>query len=180
MPVVGKTANTVNAPKYHVVAESGANGSATYGSQHAVGAGAKTVGVYGADVANTLARADIAAPGWLLSTHGTGPVVSVLVANAGTTNSYTNADTIVFSGGAVNATANIVANSTGYVVGVSKLVGGSGFANVASVTATITAATGTGANIVPVLGGRAGRVHHETLYENSSITGDGSAIPPKA
>ena len=123
-------------------------------------------------------------------------VASATVSVGGTT--YGNTDVITFSNGVTNATANPVTNSTGGITSVTMLTYGRGFPGATNVaiafanatggasggsgatlaavmsaapTLTITVNAGATANIVPVLGGRAGRVHYETLVALVGISG---------
>jgi hypothetical protein len=103
---------------------------------------------------------------------------------------YSNADTIVFSNGQVNATATLVTNATGGITAVTLTSAGRGFPSNTGTVVTITTAGGTNGNVVVnvlgagsgqtlalVLGGRAGRLHYECLVAGS-ITGSPPATLP--
>lgn len=129
-------------------------------------------GVSAAEAANTSGEGKrVAHAGWNLRTRGTGPLVSITVAAAGT--GYANADTfsVAAGTGGTNATGNLVTNATGNVVSYSITAGGANF-NSATPTVTITTAGGTSASLTATAGGRAGRVQYETLVAMGSITGD--------
>lgn len=114
----------------------------------------------------------IAHAGWQLRRAGTGSVVSFTINTGGS--SYTNANSIrVTSTGGVNATANITTNSSGGITSLTVTNLGSGFTSLTP-TVTIVTATGSGANVTATAGGRAGRVHYETLVAMSSIASDAS------
>lgn len=117
--------------------------------------------------------------GWNLRRAGTGPVISI-TAN-GTPTAYDNADIIVVkspSTGGTNATIAFTTNSTGGALTFTITNPGSGF-NLTTVPVSnifITNATGgtaagnTTTNTFTVsVGGRAGRVHHETLVAMGSL-----------
>lgn len=103
---------------------------------------------------------------------------------------YSNADTIVFSNGQVNATATLVTNSTGGITAVTLTSAGRGFPANTGTVVTITTAGGTNGNVVVnvlgagsgqtityIAGGRAGRLHYECLVAGS-ITGSPPATLP--
>jgi len=122
-------------------------------------------------------------------------IVSVTVTAGGT--AYTNGDIATFSNGVVNATGSITTNSIGGITTVTMSAVGRGFANVTSIvvgianstggatlgstavltpvlyttTVTFTVTVGSGATATATLGGRAGRVHYETLVALKGITG---------
>lgn len=179
MSIFKQTANSANAPKVVTVASTGAKAN-TYGAQANVSNGAKTVGLYGIDVANTQSNRNGFVPGWNVLTRGTGHVKSYTIANSGNGSShpYTNTDTITVSGGIVNATATITTDGNGLIVAVTKGESGNGFVNASSITVTINTSTGQGANIVANLGGRAGRLTSECLSALKSLIGDGTVTIP--
>ena len=131
--------------------------------------------------------------GWVERIAFTGPVLSIAVnAAAVTVNSY-----ITFNGGssgaATNMTGNVAANArvyvntTGHIVNVQISLGGS-YANTPRVESQFYAAPFTAAGntalITPsysnaaftlTMGGRANRVHQETLVAMGSMTGDATA-----
>lgn len=117
--------------------------------------------------------------GWNLRRAGTGPIVSI-TANA-TLAGYNNADIITVKSpatGGTNATITFTTNSTGGSLTFTITNPGSGFnlvsiptSNIAITNATGGTATGntTTTNLVVRAGGRAGRVHHETLIAMGSL-----------
>ena len=139
------------------------------------------VGVFAvsaAEVANTTGESKrLNHAGWNLRRAWSGPVESLAI-NAGGTG-YNNTDLVRVSGGSVNASATVSTNSTGGLTSVTITNRGGGFINVSSSTVAVTNATGgaTGGStgtFVLTLGGRAGRVHYETLVAMGSIAGDAS------
>jgi hypothetical protein len=103
---------------------------------------------------------------------------------------YSNADTIVFSNGQVNATATLVTNATGGITSVTLTSAGRGFPSNTGTVVTITTSGGTNGNVVVnalgagsgqtityTLGGRGGRLHYECLVAGS-ITGSPPATLP--
>lgn len=141
------------------------------------GAAVGVFGVSATEVANTSSE-KVAHAGWNLRRAGTGPVVSAVYTNSGT--GYNNNDVLVVkspvAGG--NATFNITTNATGGAVVLTLNTAGFGF-NVVTIPTSnlaITNATGgTAAGNTTVTyftvtaGGRAGRVHHETLVAMGSL-----------
>ena len=169
MALWGKTDAAASAPKFTGLASNGAIANTLFG-------GLKT-GVFGVDSAESqYARATTdkpVSPGWVLQQYGTGPVTALAVATGGS--SYVNTQVVTLSNGTVNATATISTNSTGGVTALTLTNGGSGFANTGiirvQVANTTAASNSTNANtsggsslaVTITLGGRAGRVHRETL-----------------
>jgi hypothetical protein len=140
------------------------------------------VGVFGVDtteiaVSNT---AGIAHAGWNLRRAGTGSIVSGSFTSNSTTLGYNNADIVVIKSPVAsgNATFTMVTNATGGNIALTLTNAGFGF-NVASIPTSnvfITNATGgtaagntTATNFVVRAGGRAGRVHYETLVAMGSL-----------
>jgi hypothetical protein len=117
--------------------------------------------------------------GWNLRRAGTGPIVSIS-ANA-TLTGYNNADIITVTSpatGGTNATITFTTNATGGSLVFTIANPGSGFnlvtiptSNIAITNATGGTATGntTTTNLVVTAGGRAGRIHHETLVAMGSL-----------
>ena len=118
--------------------------------------------------------------GWNLRRAGTGPIISI-AANA-TLTGYNNVNVINVkspSADGTNATISYVTNSTGGSLVFTITNPGSGFNLVTIPTSNIsftnatggTPATGntTTTNLVVVAGGRAGRIHHETLVAMGSL-----------
>jgi hypothetical protein len=117
--------------------------------------------------------------GWSLRRAGTGPIVGVALSGA-TATGYNNADIITVKSQAAggNATINFTTNSTGGALSFTIANPGAGFTSVTIPTSnlSITNATGGSAagnttvtNLVVTAGGRAGRVHHETLVAFGSL-----------
>lgn len=115
-----------------------------------------------------------------LTTNSTGGITAVtpFSAGAGFNNNGNNAIVVIVkntgaptSGSAANIVPIML---VGVISGFSGLVGGSGFVKDADVTVALAnssggAATGTGATVTAVLGGRANRKTYETLVAASSI-----------
>jgi hypothetical protein len=139
------------------------------------------IGVFAVDVAemaNVIANG-VSHPGWVKVVQGTGPATSITISAAG--GSYVNGDvaTVASTQAGGNATFTVGTNATGNIVSLTLVSGGAGFKSVATSAVTIAnstggASAGSGATLVPVLGGRAGRVNYETLVAMGSITGDAS------
>jgi len=137
----------------------------------------QAVGVFGVDtteiaVSNT---AGIAHAGWNLRRAGTGPIVRV--GYTGTATGYHNTDVITVSspvaGG--NATATVSTNSSGGALNITITAAGLGFtvvnatANVSIANSSGGSSNGSGATFNATAGGRAGRVHYETLVAMGSL-----------
>lgn len=117
--------------------------------------------------------------GWNLRRAGTGPIVSI-TANA-TLVGYVNTDVITVKTPAAdgtNATITFTTNSTGGSLTFTIANPGSGFNLVSIPTSNISITNSTGGtatgnttttNLVVIAGGRAGRVHHETLVAMGSL-----------
>ena len=144
----------------------------------------QAVGVFGVsatEMANNTLNNSVehgAHAGWNLRRAGTGPVVSAVYTNSGV--GYNNNDILVakspVAGG--NASFSMVTNATGGSVVLTLVTPGFGF-NVATIPTSnlaITNATGgtaagnsTVTYFTVTAGGRAGRVHHETLVAMGSL-----------
>jgi filamentous hemagglutinin len=137
----------------------------------------QAVGVFGVDrteiaVSNSYG---IAHAGWNLRRAGTGPIV--LVGYTGTATGYHNTDVITVSspvaGG--NATATVSTNSSGGALNITITAAGLGFtvvnatANVSIANSSGGSSNGSGATFNATAGGRAGRVHYETLVAMGSL-----------
>lgn len=117
--------------------------------------------------------------GWNLRRAGTGPIINFTSTNTGT--AYNNNDIITVkspSTGGVNATVTFTTNATGGNIQFTITNSGSGFNLVTIPTSNIfvTNATGGAAAgnstvtyFVATAGGRAGRVHYETLVAFGSL-----------
>lgn len=147
--------------------------------------GGAAVGVFGVSATemsnnvNNNSRERGAHAGWNLRRAGTGPIVSI-TANA-TLSGYNNADIITVRSpatGGTNATITFTTNSTGGSLVFTIANPGAGFnlvtiptSNLAITNATGGTAAGntTVTNLVVTAGGRAGRIHHETLVAMGSL-----------
>jgi hypothetical protein len=122
--------------------------------------------------------------GWVLRKAGMGPIVSI-TANTGAVGAN---GTVIFTGGnkglsnvaarqtggvtnpLVEARANVAVNAAGYITSI--VIDNPGFyANTPAIA--YSAAVGNGSFTI-VMGGRANRVHTETLVAMGSMVGDGS------
>lgn len=134
-----------------------------------------TIGVFGADPAETTVSTKLAHAGWQLRKVGTGSITNV--SYTGTATGYSNTDVITVAspqaGG--NATATISTNSSGGALVITLGIAGAGFtvvnatANVSIANSTGGASGGSGATFTAVAGGRAGRVFYETLVAMGSL-----------
>jgi hypothetical protein len=101
-------------------------------------------------------------------------IVNVAIVAGGS--GYANGEGLTVSNGQINAAASLTTNSTGGITAVTFSSAGRGFGANTTCVVTITTAGGTSANLVvnhvaagtssnlvPVLGGRAGRMHYECL-----------------
>lgn len=149
-----------DAPTFVVDAASGGSGQAQFGNT-----------VFLVDGDEQAATDGIPTTGWVRRTVGYGYVSSLTLVDGGT--GYANADviTIVAHEGA-NGEANVVTDGSGVITSVTLGVPGGKY-NLAP-NVVITTSGGSGANVVPVIGGRAGRVHFEVLatLKPGSITTD--------
>jgi len=124
---------------------------------------ANTADVLGISTAEAQADKKIAHPGWVKETRGTGPVVSINVTAAGT--GYANGAAVTAAtthGSGFAGTART--NGAGGLTGINITSGGQYHQ-----APVLTVAGGTGATVVATVGGRAGRVHNETLVAMGSI-----------
>lgn len=130
------------------------------------------------------ANATFVAPANAISNSTSGATLAVSAAGTG----YTNGDIVTFSNGQANAIGVITTNATSNVTSITITRAGRGFSNTlntvvsvanssggvsggSGLTPTFTVGTGSGATLVAVLGGRAGRRHYECLVAMSGITG---------
>lgn len=138
---------------------------------------ATTYGVSVTEAANTLVDGTkVAHSGWVLQTLGTGPILSVAIANAGTGINSSGFLTISGGGGANANISYTFANSANpalnVVTSVTVVSGGDSFTSTPTVVYT-------GANTIRpqftvTMGGRTGRRSYETLVATGSITNDDS------
>lgn len=139
------------------------------------------VGVFGVSVtemANNTANSSKEIPahaGWVYRKAFTGPIVSVGVSAGGSGYSNTDVVTVASPQAGGNATATVTTNSTGGITSLTLTAAGSGFlavnaaANVSIANSTGGASGGSSATFVATAGGRAGRVHTETLVAFGSL-----------
>lgn len=171
MPLWRGTDQANNAPQHQIVTGNTANGQTMFNNTTpSAFVSGQATGVFAVDTTEAGLNKGVAHPGWVVVRQGSGPVASFTIVSGGT--GYSNSDTFRVSGGVVNAVANLQTNATGGIINVVFSNFGNGFTNTASLTRTITTGAGTGANVTVTLGGRAGRVHMETLVAMSSISGD--------
>lgn len=165
--LVNKTANSSNQTNLYGNTTTGAFVSNIRVSQE---------GVVAADIANTqLADHNAQHAGWNLKKVGTGSLLSITISAGGS--SYANTDLVkvsVTGTGTVNATGTVTTNATGGITAISISNVGSGFVSV-NPTVTITNATGgttsgSSANLIATVGGRAGRINYETLIAAGSLS----------
>lgn len=115
-------------------------------------------------------------------------IINVAIIAGGT--AYSNSDTLTFSNGTANGAASLTTNATGGISAVTITNAGRGFAANTDVVVTFNTSTGSTANIVvhtlgtgsgatltPVLGGRANRVHYETLVAGSMLGSPPNTLP---
>ena len=125
---------------------------------------ANTSAVTGMTVAEAQANTGVAHPGWVQVTVGQGAVVSIAISAGGT--GYANGAALSFANtNGSGAAATLSTNSTGGITSLTITAGG-----LYSAAPVITAPTGTGANLVATVAGRAGRTQKETLVAMSSMT----------
>ena len=148
-------------------------------------------GVSAAEIANSSGEGSkVPHTGWNIRTVGTGPVTSVTVAAAGAGYNNTDVVSIATGGtttGTTNATATLRTNPSGGIVSVTVTDGGAGYVNATRANSAFAIANSTGgptggaaANLVAVVGGRAGRVQYETVVAfgmSNNATSDDSILP---
>ena len=137
----------------------------------------QAVGVFGADAVETNVSnaAGISHAGWLLRKAGTGSIISI--GYTGTATGFNNTDVITVASPAAggNASATVVTNASGGSLSITITNAGYGFtavnaaANVSIANSTGGASGGSGATFTATAGGRAGRVHYETLVAMGSL-----------
>lgn len=177
MPLNGSIDQANNAPKYAVAGGLGvsANGKTLFGNTTISAYVTNTaIGVFGVDAVEAGVSGEgkkVAHAGWNLRKNGTGPVKTITITNAGT--DYKTNGWVTFSGGGGSgANASYTVNTTTNTVSSITLVsGGSNYtgtptANIANANGVVTAV------LAVTMGGRAGRVHYETLVAMGSMTGD--------
>lgn len=113
--------------------------------------------------------------GWVYRKAGTGPIVSVGITAGGSGYDNTDVMTIASPQAGGNATVTMVTNSTGGVTALTITNSGAGFlavdasANISIANSTGGATAGLGGGFTATAGGRAGRVHTETLVAMGSL-----------
>lgn len=167
MSLWGSIDQANNAPKYKIQPNSPNTGIELYGTT--------VVGLDNGEVAG----GNQSHPGWIRVERGTGYVTSIAIATGGT--GYANTDTVRIANGVTNATATVATNANGTLTSVTLTAPGSGFVNSSVLVTTVRAANGdvsAGANatFTVVLGGRAGRIHTETLVAMGSMSANGSSL----
>lgn len=177
MALWGKTDAAASAPKNkNVISTKGSRGNTAFDNTTPSALVTNlAVGVFGVSTAEAQATTKVAHPGWVLRKAYTGPVDKIAITAQGT--GYTNGDFVKVSGGHVNAVAAVGTDAAGKATSLTFTNHGEGFVNtstltVAVVNSTFGATTGSGATFTVTLGGRAGRVHNETLVAGGLITGD--------
>lgn len=162
-----------NAPKHTIVAGVSANGQQMYGNtQVSAFVTNEATGVFGVDTTEAGVTSGegkkVAHAGWNLRKAGIGPVISV-TANTGAYSPDGNIY-LSFTGGGSNTAANaqIVTDGTKKIVSITLNTGGS-----YEVTPTATA-TNANAVFTITMGGRANRIHYETLVAMGSMSVGGN------
>ena len=142
------------------------------------GMAAGIFGVSAQEMANNTTNSSKENPahaGWVYRKAGTGPIVNVAIIAGG--GSYNNTDvmTIASPTAGGNATVVIGTNSTGGVTSLTISNPGAGFlavnatANISIANSTGGATAGSAGSFTATAGGRAGRVHNETLVAMGSL-----------
>lgn len=155
-----KEANTVNQTAFF--------GNTTVGAFQ--NGSEEAVGQFGVDVVEMGVTDGPAHAGWVERTEGVGELSEVTVSSGGA--DFDTGDTIEVvadSGANAEGTVTIAAN----VITAITLTDTGGLFK-AGPTINITTGAGTGATLVGVVGGKAGRVSYETLVAMGSMTGDAS------
>lgn len=179
MSLWGSKDQANNAPKFPVAGGLGvsANGSTLFENTTLSAYVTNiAIGDFGVDAVEAGVAGEgkkVAHAGWNLRKAGTGSLASVVITNAGV--DYQSNGTITFTGGGGSgaAASYTVNTTTNTIVSVTITNPGSGYtsaptANAANANAAISAI------LTASVGGRAGRVHYETLVAMGSMTGDGS------
>ena len=137
------------------------------------------IGVFGVDTTEqAAATAATGVPqhaGWVIRKVGTGPVVSI-TANAGAVSQngfvvFTAGDGIAGSGN-TSANVSITSNAAGYIQTLTINEGGL----YANTPLAVSSDATSNAVFTVTLGGRAGRVHNETIVAMGSMTGDNENV----
>lgn len=182
MSLWGNKDQANNAPKYSVAGGLGvaANGKVLYNntssSVFVTNLAIGDFGVSANEASNTTGEGKkVAHAGWNLRKAGTGSVINITITDPGA-NYNTNGFITFTNGGGVGANASYTVNTKSNTVNsVTLISGGSGY--VVAPTATVANATGVNsATFVVTVGGRAGRVHYETLVAGGTITNDGENV----
>lgn len=181
MPLWTKEDSLNGAPKWKSIATGSGTpnrGNTLFGN---VTSGAfinnETIGVFGANNTEAAAFPGNGTPGWIKTTVGTGPVLTVAV-SGGT--GFVNGSTLTISNGTSTATAVVTSNINGNAASAVVTTPGSGFiaqlAGPGTVTTTLSSnqITGVGTNFVVGLVGRqvytTGNVYIGTITATPSTT----------
>lgn len=147
---------------------------------------ATTYGVSVTEAANNLIDGPkVAHSGWVKQTLGTGPIVSIAIANAGTGINSTGF-LVISGGGGANAnlsytTANsqntlqTFSTNPAWNIVASVVINNAGDGFTSAPTVTYVGANTIRPQFTATVGGRSGRRFYETLVATGSITGDDSA-----
>ena len=170
-------ANTSNAYSNSTINGTVANTAGHYGEMFGVSSGEQANGLH-----------KPAHSGWVSHKVGTGPVSDVTVSGGAGINASgfliltdgsrlgqgTGANISFTTANTQNTLQTFSTNPAWNGVGSATIVsGGSGFSNVAAITATVSnAANTTQPTVTLTLGGRAGRIQSEVIVAMGSITGD--------
>jgi len=178
MSLWGSNNQSSQAPKYKVLENADANNAVGTGplfNNTTVSAfhNNMAVGVFGANASEVASNDKVPTVGWHLVRQGTGPVKTVTFSAGGT--GYANTDLFKVSGGTVNATGTVTTNATGGITSLTITSPGKGFSSVSAANVAVTnssggASAGSNAVFTVTLGGRAGRVHYETLVALKGMT----------
>ena len=135
-------------------------------------------GVSAQEMANNVTNSSQNRPahaGWVYRKAYTGPIATIGVTAGGSGYNNTDVVTVASPQAGGNATATVTTNSTGGITTLTLTSSGAGFlavnatANVSIANSTGGASGGTSATFYATAGGRAGRVHSETLVAFGSL-----------
>lgn len=177
MSLWGSIDQANNAPKSSIAGGLGiaANGQALFGNVSTVIVPNASIGDFGVSAVEAgVTTGDgkkVAHAGWNMRKQGTGYVINVALASPGA-NYRTNGFIALYSANGSGANVAYTVNTTTNTINsITVVSGGSGY-----LTAPVAnAANATGANSATfsvTMGGRANRVHYETLVAMGSMSGD--------
>ena len=177
MSLWGSLDRANNAPKYAVAGGLGvaSNGEVLFGNTQ-VNAFVSDValGTFGVDTTEAGVAGEgkkVAHAGWNLRKAGTGPVISIAIANAGA--NYKTPGFITFTGGSGSgANASYTVNTTTNTINSVTLVAGGSDYVLAPTANAANATSVNSASFTVTVGGRAGRVSYETLIAMGSMSID--------